>query len=336
MGSKAFSYDITQNSSDSHQISPWVVLTFLRWKNRDPLRYNEQVFKKQNAFRNKGTEQNFKKNFDPKQTRTPLVVENDCVQLSISESKQGLTGSLTATLLSGDINYRTAIAPGDFIFANMLDWTESKDESLVTVKSIAKRARALQAINRFGDGFKGVYKVQNVRKGLRVSPDGKKQLVFFITAFSFTEFNNKMYFNPFLLDSGDLNNDTLFVTRISDQWNKIVGNKAKRNLQDILKLFITSFLGEGLSDEGKKAKGILKSANDLFFMPQEVGKLLGIAKAKKAADIFNYIMGIQKYTATSKNSTPLWGLSPLIAKKDGRFFETGIPIDGLTIIQPEY
>ena len=333
---EAYTYPIDQNSKDSHQTSPGIVLTFLRWKNRDPLRYSEEVFKAAKSFKNKDALDKFRQNFDPRQTRTPLVVENDCVQLTVSETKQGVTGSLQATLLSGDINYRTAIAPGDFVFANMLNWTESTDDNEVTVQSIAKRARVLQSINRFGDGFKGVFKVQNVRRGLRVSPDGKKQLVFFITAFSFTEFNNKMYFNPYLLDSGDKDNDTLFVTRISDQWNKIVSNKSKRNIQTILKLFITSFLGEGLSDEGKKNKGILKSPNDLFFMPQEVGKLLGIPKAKKAADIFNYILGIQKYTKTSSNANPRDGLSPFINKRKGRFFETSQGIDGANVIQPEY
>jgi len=320
MGSTAYTYNIEQNEKDSHQSSPGVCLTFLRWKNRDPLRYPKSTFP----------------DLDPKKTRMPLVVQNDCVQLTVSESKSGVTGSLQATLLSGDLNYRTAIAPGDFVFANMLDWTDSTDDKQITVNSIAKRARNLQSINRFNDGFKGVFKVQNVRKGLRVTPDGKKQLVYFITAFSFTEFNNKMYFNPFLLDDGDPNNDTLFVSRISDQWNKIVGKKAKKNIQEILKLFITSFLGEGLSDEGKKTKGILKSPNDLFFMPSEVGSLLGLPKVSKAADIYNYIMGIQKYTTTNSKSSSTAGLSPYIAKREGRFFETANSIEGLTVIQPEY
>jgi len=320
--SKAYTYNITQNSKtpdgqfDSHQVSAGCVLTFLRWENRDPLRYPQ---------------------LDPKKTREPLVVENDCVQLSVSETKDGLTGSVQATLLSGDINYRTAIAPGDFLFVNILNWTESTDRKITTAKTVAARARNLQPINRFGDGFKGLYKVQNVRKGLRTNPDGTKQLVYFINAFSFTEFNNKMYFNPFLLTAGDASNDLLFVSRISDQWQKIVSNKSEKNIQNIIKLFITAFLGEGLSDEGKKVKGILKSPNDLFFMPQEVGKLLGLPSVKKAADIYNYLMGIQKYSNTSGKATPQNGLNPTIGKVSGRFFETAAgQIDGISIVKPEY
>jgi hypothetical protein len=218
----------------------------------------------------------------------------------------------------------------------MLNWTESDDNKVITAKQIAARARNLQPINRFNDGFKGLYKIQNVRKGLRINPDGTKQLVYFVNAFSFTEFNNKMYFNPFLLTAGDASNDLLFVSRISDQWQKIVSNKSEKNIQNIIKLFITAFLGEGLSDEGRKTKGVLKSPNDLFFMPQEVGKLLGLPSVKKAADVYNYLMGIQKYSNTSGGSTPSRGLNPTIGKTTGRFFETPSQIDGISIIKPEY
>jgi len=311
----AYVRNLIANSEDSHQISPGVVLTFLRWKNRDPKRYPS---------------------IPARETRIPLVVENDCTQLTITESKSGLNGSMQATLLSGDINYRTAIAPGDFVFVNMLDWTDSSDDGKITVKSIAKRARKLQPINQYHDGFKGLYKVQAVRRVIRTAPDGKKQLFYVIQAYSFTEFNNKMYFNPFLLTSGDRANDTLFVSRISDQWNKIVGRKSERNIQNILKLFVTAFLGEGITDEGRKFKGILKSANDLFFVPEEVGKLLGISGAKKAADIYNFLMGIQKYSNTAVNASPSSGFSANIAKIEGRFYETHLPIDGISIVKPEY
>lgn len=315
MASRAFTRELKQNTEDSHQVSPGVVLTFLRWSNRDPLRYPS---------------------IDSRQTRRPLVVENDCVQATITETKNGLNGSAAFTLLSGDINYRTAIAPGDFVFVNMLNWTESTDDTIVTVKGIAKRARALQPINRFGDGFKGLYKVQAVRKGLITEADGKKRLVFFIQAYSFTEYNNKMYFNPFLLTAGDKSNDTLFVTRISDQWNKIVGRKSERNIQNILKLFVTAFLGEGISNEGKKIKGILKSPNDLFYIPEEVGRLLNIKGAKKAADVYTYLMGIQKYNNTSGKATPANGFNPTLSKVTGRFLETASQIDGISVVKPEY
>jgi len=315
MGSKAFTKLIEQNSPDSHQTSPGAVLTFLRWKNRDPLRFPS---------------------INPRQTRRPLVVENDCVKCVVTENKAGVNGSVQLVLLSGDINYRTAISTGDFVFVNMLNWTESTDNDFITVKQIAKRARALKPINRVSDGFKGFFKVQSVRKGLVTDADGKKHLSYFIQAYSFTEFNVKMYFNPFLVTSGDKNNDLLFATRISDQWNNLVGTKSQPNIQEILKIFITSFLGEGISSEGKKFKGVVKSPNDLFFMPSEVGKLLGQTGVKKAVDVYNFLMGIQQYNATSGRAGIAKGFNPSQSKVEGRFIQSSKPIDGKSIIKPEY
>ena len=181
--SRAYVYNIKPNASSPdetqagvgvHQTSPAWVLTFVRWANRDTFRTTSVS---PTAVRNQ-----------------PLVVENDCIQVSTTMNKGTQTPSMSAVLVMTDVNYETAVAPGDFVIVNMLNW--EKDQ-----RRVANAARAGNAINGFKDGFKGLFKVQAVRKMLSVDPQiGTKTIVFKITGFAFTEFNNTIYFNPYMLD----------------------------------------------------------------------------------------------------------------------------------------
>ena len=94
----AYVRDIKATSTDSHQTSPGYSLTFIRWSNRDTFNYTS---------------------LDNFEVRQPLVVINDAVQVNVSNSKMGVTPSMNAILLGGDINYATAIHPGDFVFVNI-------------------------------------------------------------------------------------------------------------------------------------------------------------------------------------------------------------------------
>ena len=137
---KAFTIPIGPNSTSSdenqavHQTSPAWVLTFVRWEIRDPLRTP---------------------NSTPNAVRPTLVVENDCVQLTVADNKGVLTPNMSATLVQTDTNYETEIAPGDFVFVNMLNWEED-------ARNVASAARNGLPINGENDGFKGFYKVQSV------------------------------------------------------------------------------------------------------------------------------------------------------------------------------
>ena len=91
---------IGQNTKDSHQISPGYMLTFVRWSNRDTFNYAG----------------------DNLASRKPLVVINDAIQVTVSNTKTGVTPSLSCILKAGDLNYATAVAPGDFVFCNMKNW----------------------------------------------------------------------------------------------------------------------------------------------------------------------------------------------------------------------
>jgi hypothetical protein len=313
---RAFVYEILPNGAGSdeggavHQTSPAPVLTFVRWENRDTLR-NLAVA--------------------PTMVRDPLVVENDCLQVTTVVNKGTLTPSMNAVLVMSDVNYETAVAPGDFVFVNILNWPSE-------ARAVATKARSKQAINGPKDGFKGVFKVQGVRRVLTTDPNtGTRMVLFKINGYAFTEFNNTIYFNPFLVDPNqDPKNQLLFASKIGKDWVSLINAKGLTNCGDIIAVLIQSFVGNGISDTGQKKDGTVKTPNTHFFIPEQVGSLLGIKGAKAAKDVYNYIFGVQKYAAGSAAQLAT-GMNPInMAIKYGRFYFTSMPCQGDSLLKPEY
>lgn len=317
----AYTFNINPNASSIdeinlvHQTSPAWVLTFLQWEVRDTLR----------------TEPTTSLNFTTIPT-VPLVVENDCIRLNVADSKSVLTPSMSATLLVLDINYETEIGPGDFVFVNMLNWEAD-------ARRVANQARALQPINGPNDGFKGFFKVQSVRKSLVTDPQsGTKHYAVNITGFAFTEFNNSIYFNPYLLSSTDQNLQ-IYLTNIGINWANMQIDKGLTRVQSVVQYLINSFIGSGFPNNSRKTDTIAPfTANTHFYMPQGVGNLLGVDTLESAKDAYNYIFGIQQYSAQAQ--TLAQGMNPAGVSPNAtdisRFILLADPVEGNTVTKPEY
>lgn len=305
-----------QDEHDSvHQASPHWVLSFVRWADRDTLRSSP-------------TE---KKDFTKTRATDPLVVENDCVNVTVNVNKGVLTHSMNATLVQSDINYMTDIAPGDFCFVNMLNWSSH-------ARRVADNARAHRPINGFDDGFKGLFKVQSVRKVVQTDPTtGTRTVMFRVTGFSFTEFNNTIYFQPEMINNAEQQNVALYTSNIQSNWSLLVSSKGLTNGQDLIKAIVESFIGAGLSDDGIRDKlGNVKSPNTLFYIPKLVGTLLGVQGATAAKDIYNFLFGIQQY-ASGSAATVSAGMNPVNIKSvEGRFISTDKNCVGESLQKPEY
>lgn len=309
------------NSSEErlvNQSSPAWVLTFVRWNVRDTLRAIS------------GTAEE-----DLLSVRKPLVVENDCVQLAVNVNKSNLTHSFQATLLETDVNYSTAIHPGDFCFVNMLNWESS-------ARRIAEigRSHAPGAINGINDGFKGFFKVQGVRKIIVAEPTtGTKRVMYRINGFAFTEFNNSIYYNPYLStdNQGTDKDSLLFITNLAADYRALITPTSNPHCQDLIKLLIQAFVGDGVSDKGEVAvSGIPITANTHFFVPQQVGAFLGNPSAKAAKDTYNYLFGIQKYNGSS-NVSLAQGMNPSnLGAPSGRFYATDAKCNGQSLLRAEY
>ncbi len=307
----------TLESNSVHQTDPAWVLTFLRWEMRDTLRTLPTTGLNYSTIANK-----------------PLVVENDCIQLSVSDSKSVLTPSLSATLLITDVNYETELSPGDFVFVNILNW--EKD-----ARRVADKARALTPINGIHDGFKGFFKIQSVRKSLITDPEsGTKSYVVKITGFAFTEFNNSIYFNPYLVDKSD-QNLLLFTSLLNVDWTSIQSDKGLNQVQQLVKALIQCFIGTGFTDQGKKVQDVtINTANTQFYIPQGVGSLLGLSGMQSAKDAYNFLFGVQSYS-NSPNQSVAQGMNPIgvpsnATDTDRFIFIPGRPVEGVTVTKPEY
>lgn len=316
----AYTVNIKQNSTDSHQTSPSYMVTFVRWGIRDT----------NTAASGAGVE-----------VKEPLIVINDCTQLTVSLSKKNHIQQASMVLLAGEINYAAAVAPGDFFFVNMLD-TETKlfgkggTHSKYTNDSLFARAQNKLPINKTHDGFKGIFKVQSVRRFLQTNKNtGEKQVYFQVMGAAFTEFNQVIYFNSYAFDPAADGDRVLFglngnaARDLSD-----IQSKKDLPLSTIYKLLVSYTIGQGFpSDFAAQKDGVTTNYNQTFAMPPSIGKLLGLSNVKRAADIFTHYVGIQKYGNNAP--TEEQGLNP-ISSRNGTYLDCGSSPRGSTLIMGEY
>jgi hypothetical protein len=323
---QAYTYFIGPVGSDIsednliNQSSPTWVLTFIRWNVRDTLRA---------IAPNTGLSAALLA------VRRPLVVENDCIGVTTNSNKGVLTPSMSATLVETDVNYSTAVAPGDFVFVNMLNWEQD-------ARRVANTARSqnLAPINGVDDGFKGLYKVQSVRKTIVTDPStGMKRVLIRIDGYAFTEFNNMIYYNPYLNrdNQGTDKDSLLFATNIHADYTKLINPATNPRCQDLIKFLIQSFIGVGISDQGSTfAAGSPITANTQFYIPQQIGTLLGVTGAQSAKDVYNYLFGLQMYSV-NPNQSLQQGMNPFnISTVSNRFYYTTIACGGTCLLKAEY
>ena len=315
---KAFVYKVALNGcgldedGSVHQTSPSWVLTVVSWKNRDTIRTIDS---------------------DILAVLDPYVIINDCIQLTTDSDKDTLTPSFTALLKITDTNYLTAIAPGDFVFVNMLNW--EKDANRIAKTSSNRNPGN---INGFNDGFKGFFKVQGVREVLAIDPQtGTKTLFCKINGFGFTEFNNTIYFNPNLVDPKDTQL-SIFNAQFGETFNQLIAGHLIDGIGFIITTLITTFIGTGPQNQSRLEPKFQPSKNTQFLMPAVIGKLLDIENVSAAKDVYNYIFGVQSYS-NAPASNPGKGFNPTgLSNEFGVGFKnvTGAPCQGNGLLKPEY
>ena len=299
-----FTKEIEPNTPDSHQASPAYMLTFLRWSNRDTKNY---------------------KNAETLEVRDPLVVYNDAISVATNDSKSSMSSTATIVLKCGDLNYSTAVHPGDFVIVNLVNWETD-------AQRIRDKAIALQPINEVDDGFKGVFKIQSVVKNLKVDPgSGSKNLYVTITAASFTEFNNIIYYNPAIAAAFAEKGAALYSTAIGEYYaDKLKANsEVQEVVQDLFKILI------GQSRKKFDAK-IKNYGNTHFRIPSTLGALIGRPTINFANEFYNYVVGIwqdsKDLPSNKKNLAP--GMNPSFTNS-GNQITTGKPIAGRKLVQIE-
>jgi hypothetical protein len=296
---KPYVVPIDSNQDDSHQISPHWLVTFTRFNTRDT--YNDNTFGP----------------ISPVEVRLPLIVENDCISVAVSTSKTNYTPSATLTLALGDINYLTAVAPGDFVIINMVN-------SSTKARELRTRAGLLQPINRSGDGFKGIFKINSVGKILNVDPNsGQKTFRCQVTAYGFTEWNNIIYYNPTLGDSIDKD---IITYNVNEGLLEVLNSKLR--IQDVLKLLPGIIMGNGKVNATNPER-LLSTKKVPYEIPRQVFQLLGI-EGNSADDLYRTMLGT--WGESSGKSLRRLGLNPNYSTK-GNIQTINPPIKGRIPIQ---
>lgn len=299
-----------ESFDDSRQTSPAWMVTFVRFSQRGPASKNPMP------------------GIAGLDTRKPLVVINDCFSVSTNQTKSGFSHSFDASFLSGDINYSTAISPGDYAIINIVD-----DEG--KIPDLYSRALASKPINRYEDGFKGLYKVQSVHQSLVQGPDGKKRLIYKITGYSHNELNNVIYFNPYLIHEYQ-NSPLWFWKAIADSWNLKIKDGEYASVHNLIVALYEAFVGKSINKlKAGNATNQQQSENRPYQVPGEVMNLMGIPTTSSGhiTDLNNFVIGVQSFREVRDE----WDAQkPYISSSNGRTFSTGSRIQGHSFAKPEY
>ena len=270
-----YTYELNPNTPDSHQVSPSYVLTFIRWEERD-------------TKNNSGT--------STYGTRKPLVVYNDAVSVTVTQSKSS-TPTMSAILVSGDINYSTAIHTGDFVLVNMVNDNTKAD-------NIVDRIYNDKPINKFKDGFKGLFKIQQVTRSLKVLPSGVKSYSYSISAAAFTELNSLMMYHPAMAQEVKGKPAAVAFNILFGEFFTGKGVKVRDAGENIIDLYAMLLGHSCRSDQSN----LMASEKPHYILPQYVSSLLGRKNKKYLNEIYNLLVGI--WGKSSANfTTPQSGLT---------------------------
>ena len=240
--------------------------------------------------------------------KAPLIITSSCTSMDISSSKGQYTQSLQAVLKPGSVNYLSAIMPGDWVFAWIMN---TKEKYLEVLEKIRTESPA----NEWDDGLKFVGRVQDIRKILGQTPAGLKTLQYNLQCAGFGELDSHVFFDPHLSRNEKYIERYLQSMNISmnDIYTKAAEDSSEAGGIDINKVIpalVKAFLGEGLSGVGTASGGLQLSAGAsiaseeapfAYVIPDGIATLLGVKTPSKAggmysyADILEVIQGLQKY-----------------------------------------
>lgn len=282
----AYTRNIYPNAVDSHQTSPAYVLTFLRWDNRDTYNYEGE---------------------DPLKLRKPFVVYSDAISISTNETKSSPQGTCNIVLKNGDINYATAVCPGDYFLLNIVNWETSAE-------AIRQRVQDNKNINGYNHGFKGLFKIKTVNKTVQVNPDGVKEYTTTVSGQSFTEMSNIVYYNHALANSFREAGAGLYQLLIGDFYQSRLAERYQ--IQQVL-----PDLFEILVGRIKQSKSKFPSyGSTQFKVPSAFKTLLGKSDIEYASDLYNFVVGIWGPSSGNKDTPPSKGFTSSFGQKAGGFY----------------
>jgi hypothetical protein len=326
--SRAGYYNLAQdfgasNLDDLYEMDPYWIIAVIRLG--EPLSFNRKKMSSDSTDLSSGA---------LLRAALPLVITDDCIQLSVSMGKGAETKSLNATLKQTNINYLVEILPGDWVMAWMVN-NRTDYESLVSkISDIASGANTKDMVNGFHDGLKFVGRVDDVYKDVVVDPNiGTKISNYSLKCSGFAELNTYMYYDYALATSDAQGGNFGWMARFGVSTDALFGNDAEEgikqnNINNIVPTLLDLVLGKGPAPVGDisldgpggnisatpqladQADPNRSSGNDppySYLVPISVGNLLGKKSASKGimsyADILELWTGVHSYNVKSGELT---------------------------------
>lgn len=278
--------DFNQGSTpETLTVTPYWVVSI--WRQKYPLSYSRLLNGSFSPSISKGLE-----------VYKPLIITDDCFQLSVSTTKNNHISNLSAGLYPTE-NYLQLINPGDWMCAWMV---QSEKNFFDLIEKIKKG----EACNKFNDGLKFFGKVNNIRKQIIQNPDGHRQSRYTMTGAGFSEFDAVLYYNPYLAARQDLL-ATQFG-RFGYDINQFIDEKRGGITADLaIPQIIDVALGKGTpknlgrNNNSADPKATYGTEGDsAYLLPMELGAVIGKTTTTKRggmgySDIVEVLVGIQEY-----------------------------------------
>lgn len=250
----------------------------------------------------------------------PLILSDECPQLTVTSSKTSHTTTLQAVLYPTE-DFLQKIFPGDYVFAWMMNNKERHD-------SVIERLGKGEPCNSFLDGLKFFGKVESIRKQISQNPDGHKMSRYTFSGVGFGEFDNQIFYDPYLAERTP--EIGTYFGRLGAELNSLIhtnGQGISVNLA--IPFFVDILMGKGLpsnlsrgnTDSRLRATAGLEGEFS-YILPMAVGSVFDKTISSKSggvmafADILELVYGIQKYDDNSADSV-VFGDSELTS---GRIF----------------
>lgn len=306
--SRAYSYDVIKDfhvesdkgsyiSSNSH----WVVVTFPFGQ---PITYDRAKLGAISA------------DFDAaaKLRRPPIIITDDCRNISIERSKGSYAKEMNLTLRLTNVNYMAEILPGDWIMA----WLMHDKEHFV---DLLERIRKLEPCNLINDGLKFIGRVHGPRMNIHMDrASGKKSTLVQVQCQSFSEMAASFFYDPNLQAAND-KSPLQWLAKLGVLDKVFTDQFGKNNNANIfIPTIISIVLGNGAAkttNTGRDKNGKLvdgpadllpaagagtaPGAPAAYVLPSEVGKLMGASSSIAGKDYYTFAdllevqIGVERY-----------------------------------------
>lgn len=309
---KGPTYNLTRNSTDSSQRNPGWCIAFVRFA---------QPAAMYDSNKDAGL-----------QTKELLVIENDCISVSVNRPKNSFAKTASLTMKPGEIYYQNAVAPGDWVFIWMSDWDTDTSRIADQLRSFGLNNKLPQSLNDWNSGLKFVGRVQSVDTSDSVSSGGTRSLNQTIQCQAFLEFATSIYYTFIAQMGSDPSGKgqeqdkalTFFgniiknagLSKLAEQYIKALESLTEDKLATpdrIISLLLILVLGIARDTNPFNNKASVEGTfNDAIGIPGPVATILGRGGKTKLWQLFNFYMGIQRY---ENNSIKTWeNFCPVLQK----------------------